>query len=88
MRLRFFEILEKQGENLGYVVKVWFSKKCLNKVGRGILSQSRMYVLKTFSGDLAQDPSISMFQVVLPSTSLSLAVGILICYYFGKNPIK
>ena len=55
-----------------FLVRVhpWFSvvylremrdpKKFLNNVGRGILSQSRMHVIKNFPGDLTLDPSISM----------------------------
>ena len=35
-------------------------QKFLNNVGRGILSQSRMHVIKNFPSELTLDPSISI----------------------------
>ena len=66
----------------------WISKKFLNNVGRGILSQSRMHVLKNCPGGLAPNPSTSISPVILACTFLALAVGIRICYHSGRNLIK
>ena len=68
-----------------FLVRVhsWFSrgvlrgmrdpKKFLNNVGRGILSQNKMHVIKNFPGDLTLDPSISMSPLTLACKCLSSA---------------
>ena len=49
------------------------SEEILDDVGRGILSQSRMHVIKTFPGDMTLDPSISMSPLILACKCLSSA---------------
>ena len=59
------EILEKQAQNGFSRVrsKVLLPKKCLNTAGRGILSQSRMLIVKNFPGVLPTDPLIFISQL-------------------------
>ena len=59
------EILEKQEENGFSRVRsnVLLSKKCFNTAGRGILSQSRMLIVKNFPGVLPTDPLIVISQL-------------------------
>ena len=68
------EILEKQAQNGFSRVrsKVLLPKKCLNTAGRGILSQSRMLIVKNFPGVLPTDPLIVISQ-------LEHATGIPVC---------
>ena len=71
------EILEKQAKNCFSRVgsKVLVSKKCSSSAGRGILSQSRMHIIKNFPGVLPPDPFTSNIPCY-QSLNIPLAIGI------------